>query len=101
MYHLTYAGLWIGNRPVFHTVSVEILVRVILYIKRLSGAIGIENPEKEHAGGGKTRSRKRPSGDREEILRGIVLDNDGATGARGLSTLAPWSMAVYKASIKK
>jgi hypothetical protein len=30
-----------------------------------------------------------------ENLQRIILDNDGATGARGLSTLAPWSIAVY------
>jgi hypothetical protein len=31
-----------------------------------------------------------------ENLQGIVLDSDGDKGARGLSTLAPWSRAVYK-----
>ena len=30
----------------------------------------------------------------EKTLVG-VLDSDGATGARGLPTLAPWSLAVY------
>ena len=36
-----------------------------------------------------------------ENLTGIVFDEDGATGARGLSTLAPWSMAVHGGHQKK